>query len=56
MPDQPALEIEMLRAAYTAFNARDIDAALARMAPDVAWPRAFKGSFVRGSEEGVTEN
>lgn len=51
MPDQPALEIEMLRAAYTAFNARDIDAALALMAPDVAWPRAFKGGFVRGPEE-----
>jgi ketosteroid isomerase-like protein len=51
MPDQPALEIEMLRSAYIAFNARDIDAALALMAPDVAWPRAFKGGFVRGPEE-----
>jgi ketosteroid isomerase-like protein len=51
MPDQPALEIEMLRAAYTAFNTRDIDAALAFMSPNVAWPRAFKGGFVRGTEE-----
>src|SRR5439155_16726365 len=51
MPDQPASEIKMLRAAYTAFNARDIDAALALMTPDVAWPRAFKGGFVRGHEE-----
>jgi ketosteroid isomerase-like protein len=51
MPDQPAREIEMLRAAYAAFNARDIDAALALMAPDVVWPRAFKGGFVRGPEE-----
>ena len=51
MPDQPALEIKLLRAAYTAFNARDIDAALATMAPDVAWPKAFKGGFVRGHEE-----
>jgi hypothetical protein len=51
MPDQPASEIELLRAAYLAFNARDIDAALALMALDVTWPRAFKGGFVRGHEE-----
>jgi hypothetical protein len=51
MPDQPAPEIELLRAAYAAFNARDIDAALALMTPDVAWPKAFKGGFVRGTEE-----
>lgn len=50
MPDQPASEIERLRAAYAAFNARDIDAALALMTPDVHWPRAFKGGFVRGPE------
>jgi ketosteroid isomerase-like protein len=51
MPAQPAPEIELLRAAYAAFNARDIDAALAMMTPDVSWPRAFKGGFVRGPEE-----
>ncbi|MEH2434854.1 MAG: nuclear transport factor 2 family protein [Nostoc sp.] len=51
MSDQPAPEIELLRAAYAAFNARDIDAALALMTPDVAWPKAFKGGFVRGHEE-----
>lgn len=51
MPEQPAPEINLLRAAYTAFNARDIDAALALMTPDVAWPKAFKGGFVRGPEE-----
>lgn len=51
MPDQPAVEIELLRAAYAAFNARDIDAALTLMAPDVHWTRAFKGGFVRGPEE-----
>jgi hypothetical protein len=33
------------------FNARNIDAALALMTSDVAWPRAFKGGFVRGHEE-----
>lgn len=51
MPNQPASEIELLGAAYAAFNARDIDAALTIMTPDVAWPRAFKGGFVRGPEE-----
>ncbi|MBD1849897.1 nuclear transport factor 2 family protein [Leptolyngbya sp. FACHB-711] len=50
MPDQPAPEIELLRTAYVAFNARDIDAALALMTPDVHWPRAFKGGFVYGPE------
>ncbi len=48
MPDRPAPEIERLRATYAAFNARDIDAALANMTADVAWPRAFKGGFVQG--------
>lgn len=51
MSDQSGPEIELLRAAYVAFNARDIDAALLLMTPDVAWPRAFKGGFVRGPEE-----
>ena len=51
MPDQPAPHADLLRAAYAAFNARDIDATLAAMAPDVAWPRAFKGGFVRGHDE-----
>jgi hypothetical protein len=49
MQNQSAPEI--LRAAYAAFNARDIEAALALMTPDVEWPRAFKGGFVRGPEE-----
>jgi len=40
----------LLRPAYAAFNVRDIDAALALMTADVAWPRAFKGGFVRGPE------
>jgi hypothetical protein len=51
MPDQLTLDTELLRAAYAAFNARNIDAALALMTSDVAWPRAFKGGFVRGPEE-----
>ncbi|MEM8719550.1 MAG: nuclear transport factor 2 family protein [Cyanobacteria bacterium P01_G01_bin.39] len=51
MSNQPTSETELLRTAYEAFNARDLEAALALMAPDVHWPRAFKGGFVRGSEE-----
>lgn len=43
-------ETDVLRAAYAAFNERDIDAALALMTSDVAWPRAFKGGFVEGPE------
>jgi hypothetical protein len=50
MSRQSELQIELLRAAYAAFNARDIDAALALMTPDVAWPRAFKGGFVQGPQ------
>jgi hypothetical protein len=49
--NQSAPQIELLCAAYAAFNARDIDAAVALMTPDVAWPRAFKGGFVQGPEE-----
>jgi hypothetical protein len=51
MPNQPAPETELLRSIYAAFNARDIDAALVLMTPDVEWPRAFKGGFVHGPEE-----
>ena len=50
-PDNASSEIELLRAAYAAFNARDIDAAVPLMMQDVAWPRAFKGGFVRGPDE-----
>lgn len=51
MTNQSAQETRLLRAAYAAFNARDIDAALALMAADVTWPKAFKGGFVQGPEE-----
>jgi hypothetical protein len=48
MSDQPSPETDLLRAAYAAFNARDVDAALATMSPGVAWPKAFKGGVARG--------
>jgi len=51
MSNPTSSEIELLRAAYAAFNARDIDAALVTMTTDVEWPKAFKGGFVQGPEE-----
>ena len=50
MTNQPPSDIQLLRAAYAAFNTRDIDVALALMTPGVSWPRAFKGGFVRSPE------
>jgi ketosteroid isomerase-like protein len=38
----------VLRALYAAFNRRDIDAVLARMHPDVAWPNGWEGGVVVG--------
>jgi ketosteroid isomerase-like protein len=38
------------RALYAAFNARDIDAVLERLHPDVDWPNAWEGGRVRGHE------
>jgi len=42
--------IALLQKAYTAFNARDIDAALATMKPDVEWPNGMEGGTVHGHE------
>lgn len=39
---------ETLRAAYAAFNARDVDAAVELMHPEVDWPNAWEGGRVRG--------
>ena len=50
MTNKPALEIKLLRAAYAAFNTRDVDAALVFMTSDAVWPRAFKGGFVQGQQ------
>jgi hypothetical protein len=40
----------VVRTAYRAFNARDLDAALAQMHPDVDWPNAWEGGRVHGRE------
>jgi hypothetical protein len=37
--------------AYSAFNKRDIDGALALMTDDVSWPKASEGGKVIGKEE-----
>ena len=39
---------QILRAAYTAFNDRDLDTAIELMHPDVDWPNAWEGGRVRG--------
>src|SRR5262245_15993616 len=41
---------ELLRRTYAAFNARDIDTALAVMHEDVVWPNAMEGGTVRGHD------
>ena len=40
--------IEILTQAYAAFNARDVDAVLALMQPDVDWPNGMEGGRVLG--------
>ena len=41
---------QLLRRAYEAFNARDIEAAIALMRPDVDWPNAMEGTRVHGHD------
>ena len=52
MNDQPtsADVRELLRRAYAAFNARDIEAVLSMMHPDVEWPNGMKGGYVYGHD------
>ena len=42
---------ELIARAYSAFNRRDIDGALAVMSEDVNWPKASEGGRVVGKEE-----
>jgi hypothetical protein len=41
----------LIEQAYSAFNKRDIDGALALMTHDVSWPKASEGGKVVGKEE-----
>ena len=38
----------LLRALYAAFNARDVDAVIAALHPDVDWPNAWEGGRLHG--------
>lgn len=42
--------IILLKKAYAAFNARDLDGALSTMRPDVVWPNGMEGGTVHGHE------
>ena len=46
----PSSETDVLKKAYAAFNARDIDSALSTMRADVEWPNGMEGGTVRGHE------
>ena len=41
----------LIEQAYSAFNKRDIDDALALMTQDVSWPKASEGGKILGKEE-----
>jgi cation diffusion facilitator family transporter len=45
-----AYDDSMMRDLYAAFNARDIDAVLERLAPDVDWPNGMEGGRVQGRD------
>lgn len=42
--------VKLLQRAYAAFNARDVDGALATMRPDVVWPNGMEGGTVHGHD------
>ena len=42
---------DLIKKAYSAFNARDIDMALSTMHADIQWPKAFEGGYVSGKAE-----
>jgi hypothetical protein len=50
MLDQSTPEVELLRAAYATFNARDADATLATMTADVTLPNGMEGGYVQGHQ------
>jgi ketosteroid isomerase-like protein len=43
-------DTELLEHLYDRFNARDMDAALATMHPDVVWANGLEGGFVYGHD------
>jgi hypothetical protein len=45
------IEREILSAAYRDFNARNIEAVISRMHPDVEWANGMEGGHVHGRDE-----
>ena len=41
----------LIKNAYAAFNARNIDAVLQVMHPQVKWPKAWEGDYAHGHDE-----
>ena len=41
----------LIRDLYASFNARDIEAVLAHLDPDVDWPNAWEGGRLKGHDE-----
>jgi len=50
MTDCPSTVRQLLEKVYEAFNARDMDTALAAMHPDVDWPNGWEGGRVFGRD------
>jgi ketosteroid isomerase-like protein len=41
---------QLIRDLYASFNARDIEAVIAHLDPDVDWPNAWEGGRLRGHD------
>jgi hypothetical protein len=50
MLDKSVPEVALLCTAYSAFNARDTDAALATMTSDVTLPNGMEGGYILGHQ------
>jgi len=42
---------DVIKKAYSAFNARNIEETLSTMQPDVQWSKAWEGGYISGHEE-----
>jgi hypothetical protein len=45
-----ASDIELLKRVYAMFNAREMDAVLAAMHPEVVWANGMEGGYVQGRD------
>ena len=45
-----SIDVELLKQVYQRFNARDIEAVLAALHPDVTWANGMEGGHVHGRE------